>query len=94
MNKERFHNALALTLGYEHIVNDKRYNIIVDEIADEPKIIIKNVDGIILKFKVSEIEWIKQKGVHLSNDLGTDKDINRILEAVQRAYLQVTNNPF
>ena len=31
MNKERFHNQLALNLGYQRIVNDKRINISIDD---------------------------------------------------------------
>jgi len=31
MNKERFHNQLALNLGYQRIVNDKRININIDD---------------------------------------------------------------
>lgn len=34
MNKERFHNALALSLGYERIVKDKRITISVDDSED------------------------------------------------------------
>ena len=34
-DKERFHNALALSLGYERIVNDKRITIEVEE-SDDP----------------------------------------------------------
>jgi hypothetical protein len=40
MNKERFHNALALSLGYERIVKDKRIAIQVDE-ADDPWVTLK-----------------------------------------------------
>ena len=29
-DKERFHNQLALNLGYERIVNNKRYNIKIE----------------------------------------------------------------
>lgn len=95
MNKERFHNALALALGYERILNDKRYNIIVDEKADEPKIIIKDANGyIIIKFKVSEIGWVKQKGIYLRNDIGTDKDIRMIVDAVHQAYIKVITQAF
>lgn len=95
MNKERFHNALALILGYEQIVNNKRYNIIVDDNPDEPKVVIKDANGsVILKFNVSEVEVIKQKGVHLRNDFGTDKDISLILDAVHQAYLKATTNLF
>lgn len=94
MNKERFHNALALALGYEQIVKEKRYNIIVDDNADEPKVIIKNANGIILKFKVSEAEGIKQKGIHLSNDPGTDNDLNKIVDAIHQAFIKATIQQF
>lgn len=30
-NKDRFHNQLAINLGYQRIVNDKRINISTDE---------------------------------------------------------------
>lgn len=35
MNIERFHNELAMRLGYERIVKDKRILISVDE-SDDP----------------------------------------------------------
>lgn len=31
MNKERFHNQLALNLGYQHIVYDTHINICIDD---------------------------------------------------------------
>ena len=40
MNKERFHNALALSLGYERIVKDKRITIQVDD-SDDPWVTLK-----------------------------------------------------
>ena len=40
MNKERFHNALALSLGYERIINDKRTTIQVDD-SDDPWVTFK-----------------------------------------------------
>jgi len=30
-NKDRFYNQLALNLGYQRIVNDKRINISIDD---------------------------------------------------------------
>ena len=39
-DKERFHNALALSLGYERIVNDKRITIQVDD-SDDPWVTLK-----------------------------------------------------
>lgn len=39
-DKERFHNALALSLGYERIVKDKRITIDVDD-SDDPWVTLK-----------------------------------------------------
>lgn len=39
-DKERFHNALALSLGYERIVKDKRITIQVDD-SDDPWVTLK-----------------------------------------------------
>ena len=39
-NKDRFHNQLALNLGYQCIVKDKRITIEVDE-ADDPWVTLK-----------------------------------------------------
>ena len=40
MNIERFHNALALSLGYERIIKDKRISIEVDD-SDDPWVVLK-----------------------------------------------------
>lgn len=86
---------MALILGYEQILNDKRYIIIVDENADEPKVIIEDANGYtILKFKVSEIERIKQNDIHLSNVLVINKDIDLIIDAVYQAYMLATKKRF
>lgn len=95
MNKERFHNALAMALGYEQILNDKRYKIIVDEKTDDPKIIIKDADGIILlSIRVSEVNGIKQEGLVINNDLSVKNDLNKIVDAVHQAYLNSITNSF
>ena len=87
MNKDRFHNALAMALGYEQIVNDKRYNIIVDDKADEPKVVIEDADGcILLSFKASQAEKIKQHGQRLGTEVTPDIDIDVIVDAVNQAY--------
>ena len=39
-DKDRFHNQLALNLGYQRIVNDKRITIEVDD-ADDPWVTLK-----------------------------------------------------
>lgn len=94
MNKERFHNALAMALGYEQILNDKRYKIIVDEKADDPKIIIKDADGIILlSIRVSEVKGIKQECLVINND-SVNNDLNKIVDAIHQAFIKATIQQF
>ena len=89
MDKERFHNTLALTLGYERIVKDKRYNIIVDDNADEPKITIKDQDGCVkVSFKVSEVEGINENIKYVDE---IDQYLCVIIKAVHQAYVEATN---
>ena len=46
LDKDRFHNQLALNLGYERIVNDKRINISIDDKQYPDDVIITiYVDG-------------------------------------------------
>ena len=40
MNIERFHNELAMRLGYDCIVNEKRIHISVED-SDNPWVILK-----------------------------------------------------
>lgn len=52
-DKERFHNALALSLGYERIVKDKRITIDVDDF-DDPCVKLKyNGCPEVVRFKAS-----------------------------------------
>lgn len=94
MNTERFHNALAMALGYESIVNEKRYDIIVEDNSGEPKIIIKNSDGYeLLSFCPAEAEELKRNYCDIDSNI--DKDvIIMIIDAVHQAYIEATANPF
>ena len=91
MNKERFHNALALSLGYERIVKDNRITIEVEEAAD-PWVTLK-IQGLpdVVRFKASE-------GLNQSDmdclDEGGYEDIKMIIDAVHQAYIQTTTKPF
>ena len=53
MNIERFHNELAMRLGYERIVKDKRIQISVEE-SDDPVVILKVQGGENIRFKASD----------------------------------------
>ncbi len=83
MNKERFHNALALSLGYERIVKDKRISIEVDE-ADDPWVTLK-IQGHpdVVRFKASG----DAKGVELNKIPTMQDEINTIADAVHQAYI-------
>jgi hypothetical protein len=78
-DKERFHNALALSLGYERIVKDKRITIQVDD-SDDPWVTLK-FQGCheVAKFKASEI-----------NDTivsQASSEISYVMDAVHHAYV-------
>lgn len=76
MNKERFHNALALSLGYEHILNLKDVSIDIDDrtYSDDVKIIIHS-DGCQepITFNASDVANSDAIGF----DYGTNKDLKK-----------------
>ena len=89
-DKERFHNALALSLGYERIVKDKRITIEVDE-ADDPWVTLK-IQGHpdVVRFKASD----DTNEVELNSIPAMQEDIKQIFDAVHQAYIQAYTNMF
>ena len=89
-DKERFHNALALSLGYERIVKDKRITIEVEE-SDDPWVTLKiQASSEVIRFKASgEADGIEADVVH-----EVENEIKYIVDAVHQAYIQATTNPF
>ena len=89
-DKERFHNALALSLGYERIVNDKRITIEVDD-SNDPWVILKIQDY---------PETIRIKASDATTDMelkvipALQEEIKYIVDAVQQAYLKATSYLF
>ena len=88
MNKERFHNQLALNLGYERIVKDKRITIQVDD-SDDP--------WVTLKFQGRpEVIRIKASGeadaVSASEAPEYQKELKVIADAVHQAYIDSTES--
>ena len=68
MNIERFHNELAMRLGYERIVNDKRILISVEE-SDDPVVTLKVQGGEDIRFKASDdAEIIKRASINEMQD--------------------------
>ena len=90
MNKERFHNALALSLGYERIVKDERITIDVDD-SDDP--------WVTLKFQGRpDVIRIKASGeadaASVADASELRDDIKVIADAVHQAYIESCNRPF
>ena len=89
-NKERFHNALALSLGYERIVKDKRISIEVDD-SDDPWVTLKMQDyPEAIRIKVSDATT----EMDLRENPAMQEDIKNVVDAVHQAYIQATTNPF
>ena len=90
MNKERFHNQLALNLGYERIVKDKRITIQVDD-SDDPWVTLNIQDyPEVVRFKASgETDVAFPKKIPAMQD-----EIEHFVDAVHHAYLQATTTPF
>ena len=89
-NKERFHNALALSLGYERIVKDKRITIVVDD-SDDPWVTLK-LQGLseVIRFKASgEVVPSLAEKIPAMQD-----EIYKIADAVHQAYKHAATNPF
>ena len=87
MNKERFHNQLALNLGYNRIVNDKRVNISIDDkqYADDVMISI-NVDGFSKSICFKASEGLSQNDKDCIDEGGYE-DIKIIVDAAHQAYI-------
>ena len=89
MDKDIFHNQLALHLGYDRIVKDKRFNIKIDD-EDGPKVTIEVVGSPVkIEFYASETadEVLNNPKIKA---LGMEDDINTIIHAVHTAYIEST----
>ena len=90
MNKERFHNALALSLGYERIVKDKRITIQVDD-SDDPWVTLK-FQG---RPEVIRIKASGEADAALVADASELRDdIKVIADAVHQAYIEAISSRF
>jgi len=82
-DKERFHNALALSLGYERIVKDKRITIEVDD-SDDPWVTLRFLGcPKTIRIKASDDNYeIKLKNIPVGQE-----EIRLIMDAVHQAYI-------
>lgn len=87
MNKEKFHNELAMRLGYERIVKDKRISISVDD-SDDPWVTLKVQGYEDIRFKAS---GDNDEIIAVSN---LQYDIKEIIEVVHQTYMTTNNSMF
>lgn len=93
MNKDRFHNQLALNLGYQRIVNDKRINISIDDKKYPDDVMVSiSVDGFSKSICYKASEGIRQKDIECFDDNGYEY-IKIIVDAVHQAYIKAITNP-
>jgi hypothetical protein len=94
MNKERFHNQLALSLGYQRIINDKRINISIDDKQYIDDVIVSiGIDGFLKPICYMASEGLNQNDMECLDENGYD-DIKIIIDAVHQAYIESTREGF
>jgi len=81
MNIERFHNELAMRLGYERIVKDKRILISVEE-SEEPLVTLKIMQGYKKHLDANcdveaENNWHNKEFVSIGKDAGVAYFLNK-----------------
>ena len=93
-NKDRFHNQLALNLGYQRIVNDKRINISIDDKQYPDDVMVSiSIDGFSKPICYKASEGLNQNDIDCINENGYD-DIEIIVDAVHQAYIQAITKSF
>lgn len=88
-NIEKFHNYLALNLGYERIVKDKRILISVEE-SDDPWVTLKFDGYDVFRFKASDAEAATI--LNLPSEIR--KELEPIIDVSYQAYLFSKNSQF
>lgn len=88
--KDKYHNQLALNLGYQRIVNDKRINIHIDDKQFPDDVMISIcVDGILKPICYKASEGLSQGDLDYLDDKGYE-DIKVIVDAAHQAYIDST----
>ena len=89
MNIEKFHNELAMRLGYERIVKDKRIQISVEN-SDDPWVTLKvqGHDDICFKASDSADELEMVSIPEMQNEIRT------IIDAAHQAYIKSASDTF
>lgn len=84
MNIDRFHNQLALSIGYK-LINDKRFTLEVED-SDDPWVTLKVLGHDDIRFKAS----VNPE----DNDYEKREEIKEIVAAVHQAYFSASKSRF
>jgi hypothetical protein len=88
MNKERFHNQLALNLGYQRIVKNKCINISIDDKQFPDDVLVSiSIEGLSKPICYKASEGLSQNGICCLDVNGYD-DLKMIVDAVHQAYIE------
>jgi len=85
MNIERFHNELAMRLGYECIVKDKRFSISVEE-SEEPCVLLTLQSGEVIRMEAST----RLDDAVLQTHPEMQYEIRNVYDAMRQAYIKST----
>ena len=93
-DKDRFHNQLALNLGCQRIVNDKRINITIDDKQYPDDVMVSiSIDGFSKPICFMASKGLSHNDMDCLDEISYD-DIKMIVDAVHQAYIQATTNLF
>ena len=85
-DKDRFHNALALSLGYERIVKDQKITIEMDD-SDDPAVTLKLLG-------CPEVIQLKASEINEAVVSQAKPEIRIVMEAIQEAYEKARSSRF
>ena len=87
-DKDRFHNQLALNLGYQRIVNDKHINICIDDKHYPDDVMVSiSFDGFSKPICYKASEGLSQNDMDCFDEEKYE-EIKIIFDAVHLAYIQ------
>ena len=93
-DKDRFHNQLALNLGYQRIVNDKSLNISIDDKQYPDDVMVSiSIDGFSKPICYRASDSLSQSDMDCLSDSHYE-DIQVIYDAVHQAYIEITKEQF
>ena len=93
-DKDRFHNQLALNLGYQRIVKDKHINICIDDKLFPDDVMISIfIDGFSKPIHYKASEGLNPNGMDCLDENDYD-NIKMIVDAVHQAYIHATTTLF